>query len=128
MSQKTDNLLVQGLSYGFAGKTKAKKAAKKSVGDTLVSVDLYLASGIHIGTQRKIKDMKKKIMISHIHAKGTKSEFSGFEGSSALRRAIEEFQPDIFLSGHIHEAEGLEEKIGKTKVISVGKKGKIIEI
>ena len=76
----------------------------------------------------KIKDMKKKIIVSHIHAKGTKSEFSGFEGSSALRKAIEEFQPDIFLSGHIHEAEGLEEKIGKTKVISVGKKGKIIEI
>jgi len=41
--------------------SKAKKAAKKSVGDTLVSVDLYLASGIHIGTQRKIKDMKKFI-------------------------------------------------------------------
>jgi len=76
----------------------------------------------------KIKDLEKKIMVSHIHAEGTKAEFSGFKGSKALRKAIEEFQPDIFLSGHIHEAEGLSEKIGKTRVFSVGKKGKVIEI
>ncbi|MFA5855843.1 MAG: metallophosphoesterase [Candidatus Pacearchaeota archaeon] len=76
----------------------------------------------------KIKDLEKKIMVSHLHAAGTKSEFSGIEGSHALRKAIERFQPDLFLSGHIHEAEGLTEKIGKTKVISVGKKGTIIEL
>ena len=76
----------------------------------------------------KIKDLEKKIMISHIHAADTKSEFSGIPGSTALKKAIKEFQPDLFISGHIHEAEGLSEKIGKTKVISVGKKGKIIEI
>ncbi|MFA7708239.1 MAG: metallophosphoesterase [Candidatus Pacearchaeota archaeon] len=76
----------------------------------------------------KIKDLEKKIMISHIHAAGTKSEFSGVPGSIALRKAINEFKPDLFLSGHIHEAEGLSEKIGKTKVISVGRRGRIIEI
>jgi len=76
----------------------------------------------------KIKDLEKKIMVSHLHAAKTKSEFSGIAGSKEVRRAIEEFQPDLFLSGHIHEAEGLTEKIGKTTVLSVGKKGKIIEI
>ncbi|MEK6830617.1 MAG: metallophosphoesterase [Nanoarchaeota archaeon] len=76
----------------------------------------------------KIKDLEKKIMVSHLHAAGTKAEFSGFRGSLALRKAIEEFQPDIFLSGHIHEAEGLSEKIGKTRVFSVGRKGKVIEV
>ena len=76
----------------------------------------------------KIKDLEKKIMVSHLHAAGTKAEFSGFKGSRALRKAIEEFQPDIFLSGHIHEAEGLSEKIGKTRVFSVGRMGKVIEI
>jgi len=76
----------------------------------------------------KDKNLEKKIMISHIHAADTKSEFSGIAGSKELRKAIEEFQPDLFLSGHIHEGEGLQEKIGKTKVINVGKKGKIIEI
>lgn len=77
---------------------------------------------------QKIKNLEKKIMISHIHAKGTKSEFSGFEGSSGIRKAIDEFQPDIFLSGHIHEGEGLRERIGRTRVYNVGKKGRIIEI
>ena len=76
----------------------------------------------------QIKDLEKKIMVSHLHAAKTKAEFSGVPGSIALRKAIKEFQPDLFISGHIHEAEGLSEKIGKTKVISVGKKGKIIEI
>ncbi len=76
----------------------------------------------------KIKDLEKKIMVSHINPAGTKSEFSGIAGSKELRKAIDELQPDLFISGHIHEAEGLSEKIGKTKVVSVGKKGSIIEI
>jgi len=76
----------------------------------------------------KIKDLEKKIMISHIHPKGSKSEFSGFEGSSGVRKAIDEFQPDVFFSGHIHEGEGLRERIGQTRVYNVGRRGKIIEI
>lgn len=76
----------------------------------------------------KIKDLERKIMVSHIHASGTKAEFSGIPGSKGLRRAIEKFQPDIFISGHIHEAEGLSEKIGKTKVYSIGRKGRIIDL
>lgn len=76
----------------------------------------------------KIKDLEKQIMVSHLHASKTKSEFSGIPGSKGIRKAIEKFQPDIFISGHIHEAEGIEEKIGKTKVFSVGRKGKIIEV
>jgi len=76
----------------------------------------------------KVKDLEKKIMVSHLNAAGTKSEFSGFAGSSGIRKAIDEFQPDLFLSGHIHEAAGLKEKIGKTRVVNVGKKGEIIEL
>lgn len=76
----------------------------------------------------KIKNLERKILVSHMHAAGTKSELSGFEGSLALRKAIEEFQPDLFISGHIHELEGVEEKVGKTLVVNVGRKGKIFEI
>lgn len=76
----------------------------------------------------KVKNLEKKIMVTHFHAAGTKSELSGFAGSKGIRKAIEEFQPDLFISGHIHELEGIEEKIGKTKAITVGRKGKIIEI
>lgn len=75
-----------------------------------------------------LRDIRKKIMVTHMHAKNTKSEFSGFEGSEGIRRAIEKFQPDIFIHSHIHEAEGIEEKIGRTKIINVGKRGKVIEV
>ena len=70
----------------------------------------------------------RKILVSHMHAKGTKAEFSGIKGSKILREAIERFKPDVFISAHIHEAEGIEEKIGKTKVVQVGRSGKVIEI
>lgn len=76
----------------------------------------------------KIKNLEKKILVSHIHAAGTKSELSGIPGSKGLRKAIEKFRPDLFISGHIHELEGVSEKIGKTKVINVGRTGKILEV
>ena len=78
----------------------------------------------------KIKYLKKKIMVTHVHPSGTKIEkFTDiFPGSSGVRRALEKFKPDLLLCSHVHEAEGIEEKVGKTKVINVGKRGKIIEI
>ena len=78
----------------------------------------------------KIKYLDKKIMVTHVHPSGTKMEkfTKFFEGSEGVRKAVEKFHPDILLCSHVHEAEGIEEKIGKTKVINVGKKGKIIEI
>jgi uncharacterized protein len=71
---------------------------------------------------------KKKVLVSHWHASGTKAEFSGFKGDKLLRKAIEELEPDILISAHIHEAEGIEDKIGKTRIIQVGRNGTIIEI
>jgi len=70
----------------------------------------------------------KKILVSHLHPAGSKAEFSGWTGDRGLRKAIDYFEPDIFISAHIHEAEGIEEKIGKTKIIQVGRKGKVLEI
>ena len=78
----------------------------------------------------KIKYLRKKIMATHVHPSQSKIEkFTDFfPGSKGVRKAIETFHPDILLCSHVHEAEGIEEKIGNTRVISVGKKGKIIEI
>jgi len=76
----------------------------------------------------KIKDLKKKIMVTHAHHKGSIAEFSGFPGSKAVEKAIREFKPDVLISAHIHEAGGLQEKIGKTKVFHVGRKPTIFEI
>ena len=75
-----------------------------------------------------VKSLDKKIMVTHIHPRGSKSEFSGFKGSKSVRKAIDEFKPDVAICAHIHEAAGVEEKIGKTQVINVSRKEKIFEI
>lgn len=76
----------------------------------------------------KVKNAKKKIMITHMHHQGGEAEFSGFPGSKAVRDAVKKFKPDVLISGHIHEAGGLQEKIGKTKVINVSRNAAIFEI
>ena len=78
----------------------------------------------------KIKDMPKKIMVTHMHpAESLMENFSKFiKGSAGLKKAIDKFKPDILICGHVHEAEGIEEIVGKTRVINVGKKGKIINL
>ena len=69
-------------------------------------------------------------MITHVHPSSTKMEkFTKiFPGSAGVKKAIDNFKPDILLCSHVHEAEGIEEMVGKTRVINVGRKGKIIEI
>jgi len=76
----------------------------------------------------KVKDSKTKIMVTHMHPRGGKSEFSGWQGSEAVRKAIKKFHPNLLINAHIHEAGGFQEKIGKTKVINVSRKAKIFEI
>lgn len=77
-----------------------------------------------------IKYLEKRIMVTHVHPKDTKMEkFSSFfKGSSGIRKALDELKPKILLCSHVHEAEGLEEMVGDTRVINVGKSGKIIDI
>lgn len=75
-----------------------------------------------------LRGIEKKVMLTHMHPEGSKSEFSGIEGSSAINEAIKKFKPDLLIHGHIHEAAGMEETIGDTRVVNVGKKGMVIEI
>ncbi len=76
-----------------------------------------------------VKGARKTVLFTHAHPAGTKIDFDGrFFGSEGIRRAIDKIQPDIAISSNIHEAEGIEDLVGKTKIISVGKQGKIIEI
>ncbi len=76
----------------------------------------------------KIKNAKRKLMVTHALPAGSKAELFEDSGSKAVRKAITEFKPDVLISGHIHEAGGIEEEIGKTKVINVARKPKIFEI
>jgi len=78
----------------------------------------------------KIGYLGKKIMVTHVHPSNSKMEkFSKFvPGSQGVRKAISEFKPDFLLCSHVHEAEGIEEVIDNTKVVNVGRQGKIIDI
>lgn len=85
----------------------------------------YLKKGFE-----KLSTLDKKIMVTHVHPEGLKMGklTKIFPGSKGVTKAIRTFQPDLLLCSHVHEAEGIEEKLGKTKIINVGRKGKIIEI
>jgi Icc-related predicted phosphoesterase len=97
-------------------------------GDVInITPDKEIFKALKQGHER-IKNSKKKIMVTHMHPRGGKSEFSGFKGSIAVQKAIREFHPDILVNAHIHEASGIEEEIGNTKVINVSRKEKIFEI
>ena len=76
----------------------------------------------------KLAGVEKKVMMTHMHPAGSRSEFSGVRGSDSIRKAIKKFNPFLLLHGHIHEAGGIEETIYSTRVINVGREGKIIEI
>lgn len=79
-------------------------------------------------THEQIKDCKKKLMVTHIQPSDSILGIEMWPGSTGVRKAIEQFQPDIHICGHIHETHGIEDIIGKTRSINVGKTGKIIEI
>ncbi|HLC51978.1 MAG TPA: metallophosphoesterase [Candidatus Nanoarchaeia archaeon] len=76
-----------------------------------------------------IKDCKKKLMVTHVQPNDSilGLKMPGW-GSSGVRKAIEELKPDVHICGHIHETHGIEEVIGQTRVINVGKTGRIIEL
>jgi Icc-related predicted phosphoesterase len=77
----------------------------------------------------RIKTLSRKLMVVHEHPSGTLMEMGGmFPGSWAVRKSIEKFQPDFAVCGHIHEAGGIEQKIGRTTVINVARTPRIIEI
>jgi len=81
-------------------------------------------------SHKYVKDAKKRIMVTHVHPAESKMEqFSEFvKGSTGVTRAIEALKPDLLLCSHVHEASGLEETIGTTRIVNVAKTGKIIEI
>jgi len=49
-------------------------------------------------------------------------------GSTAVRDFIGKYQPEHFFCGHIHEAEGVEIVMGKTRARNVGKAGYLLEL
>lgn len=71
------------------------------------------------------------ILICHCPPKDTALDRAGegkHFGSGAVREFIDANQPEYFFCGHIHEAEGAAEKLGKTRAFNVGKRGYVLEL
>jgi len=74
---------------------------------------------------------KKLIYINHAPPYGTKFDLMpapyGHVGCASVTKVIIDLKPVIFLTGHIHEGEGKQQKIGETIALNPGK-GKVITI
>ncbi len=70
----------------------------------------------------QVRDVRPLLMICHPPPFETRCDrlLSGKAvGSTAARRFIEEYQPDVCISGHIHESAG-EDAIGSTRIFNAG--------
>lgn len=76
-----------------------------------------------------IQDSRFKIMVTHEHPSNSLiGKFAGVNGSKSIEGAIKSFKPNLALCSHAHESWGMEEKLGNTLLVNVGREGKIIEI
>jgi Icc-related predicted phosphoesterase len=69
-----------------------------------------------------IADAPIKVFVPHAPPYGTKLDIvhAGYHvGSTAVRDAIEEFQPDLVICGHIHEGRGVD-RIDKSRIVNCG--------
>jgi Icc-related predicted phosphoesterase len=79
----------------------------------------------------KFSGLSPMILICHAPPKGTALDQSGpgnHFGSLAVRNFVDSAQPAHFFCGHIHEAAGVSERIGRTEAMNVGPKGCLLEI
>jgi Icc-related predicted phosphoesterase len=79
----------------------------------------------------RFAELKQLVLICHAPPFGTALDRvrPGLNaGSKAVRDFIEKHQPELFFCGHIHEAEGVEIKMGRTLARNVGKLGYLLEL
>ncbi len=64
----------------------------------------------------------RKILLTHCPPLNTNCDITNslHVGSSAIRKIVDEFHPEINLCSHIHEYYGKEDFIGKTRIVNVG--------
>jgi len=75
--------------------------------------------------------LKPLVLVCHVPPHGTRLDQirPGLHGgSTAVREFIEDYQPAYFFCGHIHEAEGVQIRIGQTLAVNVGKQGYLLEL
>ena len=79
----------------------------------------------------RFSSLKPRVLIVHAPPKGSKLDRAGegqHFGSTAVRDFIEQAQPEYFYCGHIHEAAGCEDRLGKSRGWNVGKRGQLLDL
>jgi len=74
--------------------------------------------------------LKPLVLVCHCPPRGTpldRVRDGVHAGSSAVARFIELHQPALFFSGHIHEAAGVQAKLGCTRAFSAGPRGLLFD-
>jgi Icc-related predicted phosphoesterase len=80
---------------------------------------------------RKFSEFSPLVLVCHAPPYGTALDQvrPGLHaGSRSVREFIEKYQPEHFFCGHIHEAEGVEIAMGRTRAQNVGKTGHLLEL
>jgi hypothetical protein len=81
--------------------------------------------------ERLAKFDSPHVLICHCPPKNTKLDRAGageHYGSESIREFIEAKQPAYFFCGHIHEAAGASDRLGRTLGFNVGKAGYLLEL
>ena len=99
-------------------------------GFDLVSEDFeHFAKGVSTRLLQLRKQKKKILFITHQPPHNTKVDFIwGHHGSKSYSRFDRKFQPLLHVCGHLHETQGMRDRIGKTVIINPGPKGKIVVV
>jgi Icc-related predicted phosphoesterase len=79
----------------------------------------------------KFSGLRPLVLICHTPPKDTQLDHAGANqhfGSQAVRDFIDREQPAYFYCGHIHEAAGREQTLGRTRGWNVGKRGQVLDL
>ena len=101
--------------FGVGGSTPTPFNTPTEYTEQEIDAFLYIA-------YEEIKNVSHKILVSHTPPFGTKVDIVGrgdHVGSKVIREFIEKEQPELCLTGHIHEARNID-KIGKTLILNPG--------
>jgi len=77
----------------------------------------------------RFKKGEKIILVTHQPPHKTKLDFIwAHHGNKSYRKFIAKKRPVLAVCGHLHETAGMEDKLGRTRLINAGDKGVFVEI
>ncbi len=99
-------------------------------GDGFSTNDPNFTKLANVFFKKEANGKRRMILVTHGPPYDTKIDVLGNEprGNKSYRQFIDEIQPHLAISGHLHENSGKHHKIGRTLFINPGKEGVIVNI